>query len=159
MDKHQISVYTDGSCHTKLKIGVWAAILFIDQEKITINGIVKNTTHNSMELKAVTEAINYLVKGNYQFKGINIYTDSQLIERIPLRKEKLKKNNFQTKKNTAIQNIELVKTLIHQIDSMPITLIKVKAHQKTNGKENYNREVDKLVRKLLRNNIINSSHL
>jgi ribonuclease HI len=53
-------IYTDGSCHTQLCIGAWAAIILIDEEKITLSGKDLDTTHNRMEILAVTEALEYL---------------------------------------------------------------------------------------------------
>ena len=158
MEYSKIEIYTDGSCHTNFRIGSWGAILLLDEEKTTLHGEEQNTTHNRMELLAVIKAIEFIDK-----KGIRapmvIYTDSQYVYHIRERKEKLKANHFITNKGTPIQNIDLVKTLITQIESHSIHFIKVKAHQKSekdsqlelmNSRVNYNREVDKLVRETVR---------
>jgi ribonuclease HI len=152
-----IVIYTDGSCNTKIKIGAWAAILLFPGEKILLKGVEYNTTNNRMELTAVLKAIEYIEEKHFD-SLIHIFTDSQYALRIPERKEKLKKNQFLTKKGSPIQNIDLVKDLILKIESHSISFIKVKAHQKPNINPNsvlvnYNIEVDKLVRKMVRENV------
>ncbi len=153
-----IEIYTDGSCHTNFKIGAWAAILLFANEKVVLKGVVQNTTHNRMELLAVIKSIEF-VDEKYDKASLVIYTDSQYVFRISERKEKLKKKQFLTKKGTPIQNSDLVKTLIIQIETHKIEFIKVKAHQKPeNGPfnasvkscVNYNCEVDKLARAMVR---------
>jgi ribonuclease HI len=85
-----------------------------------------------------------------------VYTDSQYVHHLPERKEKLKNKNFRTNKGTPIQNEDLVKILIAQIESHDINFIKIKAHQNSKhysagSPEAYNSEVDRLARKLVRN--------
>jgi len=145
-----IEIYTDGSCHTQQKNGGWAAIIFRNTEKIVLTGSERETTHNRMELLAVIKSIEYAIKEFNDFEKMIIYTDSQYVERIPLRTEKFISNNFKTKKGTLIQNIDLVQKLINLLDSTLVEFIKVKAHQKATNIPNYNREVDKLSRKLVR---------
>jgi len=149
----QIQIYTDGSCHTQQKVGGWAAIIFWEKEKVELKGVVKNTTHNAMEILAVLKALDFLEKkqfSNNAFTKIEIVSDSQYVGRILDRKEKLKANNFLTKKKNAIRNIDLVKKLIERIETMPLIFTKIKAHQKATEKINYNRVVDKLAREEVR---------
>ncbi|MCD4834899.1 MAG: ribonuclease HI [Bacteroidales bacterium] len=148
-----IDIYTDGSCNPQYKIGGWAAIIFINDKKIVLQDIATETTHNRMELKAVINAIEYVLKEIQEFKLIRIYTDSQYVERIPFRTEKLLSKDFITKGGNSLQNSDLIKKLIHLIDCANIEFIKVKAHQKVSETPNYNREVDKLSRKLVRQQI------
>ena len=149
-----IKVYTDGSCHTQLLLGAWAAILFINNEKIILKGNEENTTHNRMELVAVIKAVEYINHLNLQNSKIEIYSDSQYVVNLLVRKEKLKQKNFITNKGTPIQNIGLIKTLIDQIESHDLDFIKVKAHQKDGDVTN--REVDMIVRKAVRKNVLNN---
>ncbi len=147
----QIQIYTDGSCHTQQRVGGWAAIIFWKKEKIELTGFEKDTTHNAMEILAVLEALDFLEKeNNNTFTKIEIISDSQYVVRILERKEKLKANNFLTKKNTPIRNVELVKRLITKIETLPLIFTKIKAHQKATNKINYNRVVDKLAREQVR---------
>lgn len=151
----QIQIYTDGSCHTQLRVGGWAAIIFLEEEKIELTGFEKDTTHNAMEILAVLKALDFLEKSqnhNTTFTEIEIVSDSQYVVRILERKEKLKTNNFSTKKGNPIRNVDLVKRLINRIETLPLIFTKIKAHQKATNKINYNRVVDKLAREQVRKN-------
>lgn len=143
-----IEIYTDGSSHTQKLIGAWAAIIYYNKTKIIIKQVETNTSHNRMEMQAVIQAIKF-VDTNYSSNiPIIINSDSQYVVNLVDRKEKLKKNEFITKKGNPVKNLDLVITLIDQIETHEITFNKIKAHVK--GGDIKNREVDLLVRKLMR---------
>lgn len=143
-----IEIYTDGSSHTQKLIGAWAAIIYYNKTKIIIKQVETNTSHNRMEMQAVIQAIKF-VDTNYSTNiPIIINSDSQYVVNLVDRKEKLKKNEFITKKGNPVKNLDLVITLIDQIETHEITFNKIKAHVK--GGDIKNREVDLLVRKLMR---------
>jgi len=148
-----IEVFTDGSCNTKYNIGAWAAIIFYRSKKKIIDGIEKETTHNRMELIAVIEAIHYVMKTPINSGKIQIFTDSQYVEKIPSRTQRLITKNFTTKKGKEIQNKDLIQSLILCLQQNDVEFIKVKAHQKSTSTINYNREVDKHARKLVRQEV------
>ena len=156
MNQNVIEIYTDGSCHNNYNIGAWASILLFANKKTIFKGTVQNTTHNRMELLAVIKAIEFSNE-NYKHSLLKIYTDSQYVFRIPERMEKLKKNNFHTKKGIPLHNNDLVQILIRQIEENTIEFIKVKAHQKTESDNiNYNTEVDKIARQAVRDVVKNT---
>ncbi len=155
ISKNRIKAYTDGSCNTKLKIGAWAAIIFIDDKEIVLKNTVINTTNQRMELSAVLNVLNYLKTNKLDDSKIIIYTDSQYVAGIEGRIEKFKLCNYKTKKGEPIRNVDLVKKLVYFIENVNIDFIKVKAHQKGTGTKNYNRDVDKLCRKLVREYVSN----
>jgi|APGre2960657404_1045060.scaffolds.fasta_scaffold58597_2 ribonuclease HI len=143
-----IEIYTDGSSHTQKLIGAWAAIIYYNDSKIIIKQVVVNTNHNRMEMQAVIQAIKF-VDTNYSTNiPIIINSDSQYVVNLVDRKEKLKKNEFMTRKGNPVKNLDLVITLIDQIETHEITFNKIKAHVKDGDIKN--REVDLLVRKLMR---------
>ena len=143
-----IEIYTDGSSHTQKLIGAWAAIIYYNKTKIIIKQVETNTSHNRMEMQAVIQAIKF-VDTNYSTNiPIIINSDSQYVVNLVDRKEKLKKNEFMTKKGNPVKNLDLVITLIDQIETHEITFNKIKAHVKDGDTKN--REVDLLVRKLMR---------
>jgi len=148
-----IKIYTDGSCNPKFKIGGWASIILFNDHKFILQGISSDTTHNGMELFAVISSINYIENEFTDYKTIIVYTDSQYVVNIPQRQAKLTSKLFLTKQGNLIQNSDLVKNLIHLIQSSNIELVKVKAHQKSSSIINYNREVDILCRKIVRQQI------
>lgn len=154
MKASAIKIYTDGSCHTKLLIGAWAAILFIGDEKIVLKGAEINTTHNRMELTGIINAIDYVNANGYGHMLMEVFSDSQYAVNLLTRKDRLKKNNFITKKGTPIQNVDLVQALIKQMETYQLHFNKVKAHQK--GGDVINREVDIIVRQVVRKAVLNS---
>jgi ribonuclease HI len=145
LNNRLIKIYTDGSCHTQLLIGAWAATIFENDKKEIIKGTEENTTHNRMELKAVIEALKHV---NEVGARIEIYSDSQYVVNLLSRKAKFETKNFLTKSGNSVRNVDLVKELLLLIEKHRPVFIKVKAHQK-NGDE-HNREVDILVRQLVR---------
>ncbi len=70
-------IYTDGSCHTQLCVGAWAAVVLIEDQKIVLSGKENNTTHNRMEILAVINSIKYLQKHFNYITEIKIVSDSQ----------------------------------------------------------------------------------
>jgi ribonuclease HI len=143
-----IKVYTDGSCHTQLKIGTWGAIVFVNEKKFVISGSEKDTSHNRMELLGIIRSIDFLKEANLQDEEILIYTDSQYAVNLRGRKEKLVKKSFITNKGSEIRNLDLVKQFLQYAESYRLVFTKVKAHSKDG--DAINREVDLLVRNQLR---------
>jgi len=154
MQKTIIEIFSDGSCNTKLKIGAWVAIILVNHQEITLNGMFENTTNNQMELIAVIEAICY-IDNRFDYDLIKIYTDSQYVANLTQRMDKLTDKNFITNKGKNIQNSELVQKLINQIKNHNLEFVKVKAHQKSINEKSiiYNRKVDILARKMVREKV------
>jgi ribonuclease HI len=142
-------IYTDGSCHTQSRTGAWVAIIFTATEKKILAETVANTTHNRMELSAVIKAIEYIKRNYPGITTVRLFSDSQYVVGLPGRKEKLSAAGFSTKKGSSIQNADLVKKLFEHLSTLPVELIKVKAHQKQGAALNYNIEADKLSRKMV----------
>jgi ribonuclease HI len=146
-----ITVFTDGSCHNRLKTGGWASIIFIDDEKITLKGSEAETTHHRMELIAVIEALKFLERNGHLSYPVTIYSDSQYVVDLVVRGERLKRSGYKTKKLKPIRNAELVESVLHFIDVARITLIKVKSHLRSSDLASViNREVDILSRNMMR---------
>ena len=150
MEKQNVEIYTDGSCHTQHCIGTWVAIIFNGKKKQVLSGKMKDTTHNQMELIAVINAIEYVKLHYGNASSVRVYTDSQYVIMIPERKKKMELAGFTTKKGSAVQNADLVKKLLDLFSSVHVEVIKIIAHQKKTDTNNYNREADMLSRKLLR---------
>ncbi len=146
----EIVIYTDGSCHTQKRIGAWAAILLLEQEKIVLKGHEINTTHNRMELLAVIMAIKYVDRMMGVGFVIQIFTDSQYVMNLMPRSDQLELADFITRKGEQLPNADLLKNLISLFKTHAVYLNKVKAHSKTDGTINYNREVDRLSRSQVR---------
>lgn len=145
----EITVFTDGSCHTQLLIGSWAAILFNDGKRTTLSGIAHDTTHNRMELQAVIESLNYVL-ANYAGAKVCIYSDSQYVVGLEARQQKITAADHKTKAGNYIQNVDLVKQLWELQTKVIVRFVKVAAHQPKAETANYNIDVDVVVRGILR---------
>ncbi len=152
---HHIEIYTDGSCHTQICIGAWASLILIDDKKINLSGVVENTTHNRMEILAVIKAIDYVVLNFQNNASIKIISDSQYVVGLLDRQTKFISSNYKTKAGNDIRNKDLVLQLFHHTDVLNIKFVKIKAHQKPTDIINYNNEVDKICRALVRDNLNN----
>ena len=152
---HHIEIYTDGSCHTQICMGAWASIILVDGNKINLSGVVENTTHNRMEILAVIKALDYVVS-NFEYSNeIKIVSDSQYVVGLLGRQTKFISSFYKTKAGNDIRNKDLVLRLFNYTDKINIRFIKIKAHQKPTDVVNYNNEVDKICRSLVRSNLNN----
>ena len=151
-----ITIYTDGSCHTQLKIGAWAGVIITGNKKRILKGTATNTTHQRMELTAVIEALIYVQHHFPEVININLISDSQYVIGLPARRQKLQAANFTTKQGKPIQNADLVQHLYKLSESFSIDFIKIQAHLKKTSDVDYNIEVDRLSRQMVRETV--SSH-
>ena len=135
-----IKIYTDGSCLKNPGNGGWAAIIFMNNEKIIISGCKKNTTNNQMELMAAIEALKKIPKD----QEVQMFTDSKYVKMgITEWIKKWSQNDWKTSSKQKVKNIELWKELNDISKKHKIELHWVKAHA---GNPN-NEEVDELAKK------------
>ena len=135
-----IKIYTDGSCLENPGNGGWAAIIFMNNEKIIISGCKKNTTNNQMELMAAIEALKKIPKD----QEVQMYTDSKYVKMgITEWIKKWSQNDWKTSSKQKVKNIELWKELNNISKKHKIEWHWVKAHA---GNPN-NEEVDELAKK------------
>jgi len=135
-----IKIYTDGSCLENPGNGGWAAIIFMNNEKIIISGCKKNTTNNQMELMAAIEALKKIPKD----QEVQMYTDSKYVKMgITEWIKKWSQNDWKTSSKQKVKNIELWKELNDISKKHKIEWHWVKAHA---GNPN-NEEADELAKK------------
>ena len=135
-----IKIYTDGSCLKNPGNGGWAAIIFINNEKIVISGNKKNTTNNQMELLAAIEALKKIPER----QKIQIYTDSRYVKQgITEWIEKWIQNNWKTSSKQKVKNVDLWKELNEISKKHQIEWHWVKAH----AGDAFNEEADELAKK------------
>lgn len=146
-------IYTDGSCHTQLCLGAWAAIILVNNKKIILSGKESDTTHNRMEILAVIESVLHVKNHFKDIESIHVISDSQYVVGLIDRESKFMEGNFLTKAGKDIRNIDLVKEFLDLISSMDVRFEKIKAHQKATDVINYNIEVDKICRQLVRESV------
>ena len=135
-----IKIYTDGSCIKNPGNGGWAAIIFINNEKIVITGNKENTTNNQMELMAAIEALKKISTG----QEVQIYTDSKYVKLgITEWIEKWSQNNWKTSSKQKVKNLELWIELNEISKKHKIEWFWVKGH----AGNLINEEVDALAKK------------
>jgi len=143
-------IYTDGSCHTQKCIGAWASVILVDAQKIVLSGKEENTTHNRMEILAVIASINHILQHFPTIRELKIVSDSQYVIGLVSRQSKFLASDYTTKAGNDIRNIDLVKELLLLLSTIKVEFVKIQAHQKVTEVINYNIEVDKLSRQLVR---------
>ena len=155
---NRIAVFTDGSSDPASGKGSWAGIILCNDKKNVISGMKEDSSQHKMELFAVLECFRFIEKKCQIPETISIYTDSEYVQKLPSRREKLEKNSFITQKGKPVVYNALIKELYAYLDKYPVELIRVPGHQKKGSSEisDYNREVDKLSRKILRKEIRDS---
>ena len=145
-----LEIFTDGSCHTQQRVGAWASIILVNEQKIVLSGSEIETTHNRMEILAVLKAIHY-VRENYVDIGvIKLVLDSQYVIGLVKREGKFLRSNFKTSSGNEIRNKDLVVELLNLVKEVEIRFEKIKAHQKKSDITKYNIEADKLSRSIVR---------
>ena len=135
-----IKIYTDGSCLENPGNGGWAAIIFMNNEKIAITGNKKNTTNNQMELMAAIEALKKIPTG----QKVQVYTDSKYVKLgITEWIEKWSQNNWKTSSKQKVKNLALWTELNEISKKHKIEWFWVKGH----AGDPINEEVDTLAKK------------
>lgn len=153
----RIAVFTDGSYDPDSLKGSWAGIVLWDGNRETLTGLKDNTSQHEMELLAISEALQFIWKHINPINEIVVYTDSEYVKNLEKRRERLERNQFITKKGNVVKNSQLIQHFFTQMDELPLEIIRTPSHQKRGLSEvsDYNREVDKLARKILRKEIRN----
>ena len=135
-----IKIYTDGSCMGNPGNGGWAAIIFMNNEKIAITGNKKNTTNNQMELMAAIEALKKIPTE----QEVQIYTDSKYVKMgITEWINKWSQNNWKTSSKQKVKNLELWLKLNEISKKHKIKWFWVKGH----AGDPINEQVDALAKK------------
>lgn len=126
-------------------------MLLMDGHKFLLSGRELATTHQRMELTAAIKAMEHLQAQNVtKDTPISLYTDSQYLVNLPFRRDRLEASGWVTKNRHPLRNADLIRNLLENLDKLSLTFVKVKAHEKAACGDNYNRDVDKISRKIVR---------
>ena len=141
-----IDIYTDGACSGNPGIGGWGAIiLFNNEEPVYLNGGLKETTNNQMELLATINALKYIENNS----KINLYTDSKYVkDGIEKWIKNWKLNGWKTKSKNQVKNKDLWIQLDKEINKHKINWLWVKGH----SGNKFNEKADLLARKYIIDN-------
>lgn len=155
-----ILLFTDGSVDTQSGVGCGAYLALAENEldgqelqnQVKIRRF-ENTSSVRLELETLLWALNETAD---KFNRMIIYTDSQNIVGLPVRREKLEKNSFCSKKGQLLKQHDLYRQFFKLIDELDCEFVKVTGHQPTRKKDKIHRLftfVDKASRKALRNTL------
>ena len=138
--KKQVTIYTDGACSGNPGPGGWGCVLMYRQHRRESSGGAENTTNNRMEITAALEALKLLKEPC----EVDLYTDSaylcNALEKNWL--ETWSKNGWKTASKSNVENQDLWKELLIQLQRHDIQFHKVKGH----ADNEFNNRCDKLAR-------------
>lgn len=124
--KREITIYCDGSCNRRNRLGGIGAVLRYIDEKYSIDEMLEisrgysNTTNNRMELRAILLTLQYV---NVKTIPIKIYSDSQYV----VKSLTIWYKNWERFGYSGIKNSDLIKkitNLINQFENIQIYWIK-----------------------------------
>lgn len=138
--KKQVTIYTDGACSGNPGPGGWGCILMYNQHKKESSGGAADTTNNRMEITAALEALK-LLKEPCQ---VDLYTDSAYLCNALEKRwlETWSKNGWKTASKSSVENQDLWKELLIQLQRHDVQFHKVKGH----ADNEFNNRCDKLAR-------------
>ena len=118
-------IYTDGAYSPSRDQGGWA--FFIEDQQLPVTAGVKNTTNNRMELEAIKQALEYVLRADVK-EDIVIYTDSMYCVGV------LTKNWTRNKNQDIIETIDSIKGSLDK-KKVKVTITHVKGHNDNEGNE------------------------
>ena len=138
--KKQVTIYTDGACSGNPGPGGWGCILMYNQHRKESSGGALNTTNNRMEITAALEALKLLKEPC----RVDLYTDSAYLCNALEKKwlDTWSKNGWKTASKSNVENQDLWKELLIQLQRHEVKFHKVKGH----ADNEYNNRCDKLAR-------------
>jgi len=141
----KVVIYTDGACSGNPGPGGWGTILMYKDIKKEINGGVKQTTNNIMEITAVIEGLKML---KYKCE-VEIYSDSAYVVNAFNNHwiEGWMKKNWINSSKEPVKNKELWQELYNLVKQHEVKFIKVKGH----SDNEYNNRCDELARAAIKN--------
>lgn len=126
MSKPEVTIYTDGACSGNPGPGGWAALLEYNSTERLISGGAPNTTNNRMEITAAIEALRCLKRPC----RVMIHSDSALL--VNTFNEgwiyNWLKKNWRKADKKPVENQDLWKALLHEMNRHDVSWIKVKGH-------------------------------
>ncbi len=153
----RLFLFVDGSVDPKLNIGC-GAYLAVNESDLALDSIAtevtvkqfNNTSSTKLELQTLIWALAEVREMN---KNIVVYTDSQNIMGLPLRRKRLELENFRSANDRLLNNHSLYRQFYQLIDQLDFELIKAKGHLPTKEKNDVDwqfAKVDKAARQSLK---------
>jgi len=133
-----ILLFTDASVNPQSNVGYGAYLCLLEKDmtlslnnldlvkqKINIK-VFNNTSSTTLELQTLLWALKEIQVTD---KQVTIYTDCQNILNLKKRRNRLEKNNYQTKENKKIKHKDLYQSFFKITDQLNCRFVKVKGHQ------------------------------
>jgi ribonuclease HI len=139
-----VTIYTDGACSGNPGPGGWGAILLYGEHSKEISGAEPHTTNNRMEITAVIEALKQL----NQPCRVTVYSDSAYVVNC-FRNDWIgswQRNGWKNSKNEPVENQDLWKILLAEMNKHQVKFDKVKGH----SDNPWNNRCDELAREAIR---------
>ena len=154
---NELMLLTDGSVNTQSKIG-YGAYLAVSEHGLSLDSLrecvkVKRFEHTS-STKLELQTLLWALKDIQTLESkVTVYTDSQNIMGLPVRRERFEQNSYRSKKGRLLNNYELYQEFYRMTDQLNCKFIKVRGHQVSNQKDDIDRLftlVDRASRNALR---------
>ena len=139
----ELILLTDGSVNAQSKIG-YGAYLAVSERGLSLDSLrtrvkvrrFEYTSSTKLELQTLLWALS-----DIQALGrrVIVYTDSQNIMGLQVRRDRFEQNNYRSKRNKRFNNYDLYQEFYKMIDLLDCELVKVRGHQVSNHKDDIDR--------------------
>jgi ribonuclease HI len=147
----------DGSVDTQSKIG-YGAYLSVSEHGLSLDSLrecvkvrrFEHTSSTKLELQTLLWALKDIQTLESK---VTVYTDSQNIMGLPVRRERFEQNSYRSKKGRLLNNYELYQEFYRMTDQLKCRFVKVRGHQVSSQKDDIDRLftlVDRASRNALR---------
>jgi ribonuclease HI len=150
-------LFTDGSVNTQSKVG-YGAYLAVSERGLSLDSLrecvkvrrFEHTSSTKLELQTLLWALKDIQTLESK---VTVYTDSQNIMGLPVRRERFEQNSYRSKKGRLLNNYELYQEFYRMTDQLKCRFVKVRGHQVSSQKDDIDRLftlVDRASRNALR---------
>jgi ribonuclease HI len=143
----EITIYTDGACSGNPGPGGWGAVLMYGGKRKELSGSEKLTTNNRMEILSVVEALKVLREPC----KVTVYSDSAYVVNAFQQRwiNNWQKNGWMNSQKKPVENQDLWKSLLEQMNQHDVSYVKVKGH----SDNEWNNHCDKLAREAIKSQV------
>lgn len=131
-----ITIFTDGASSGNPGPGGWGSIISFEREVTELGGYEERTTNNRMELKAVLEALKFVIEQHKNNLPITLYTDSSYVANgITTWIKGWQKRNWINQAGDQIANIDIWKDMAEVLKDVSVKVIQISGHSGIPGNE------------------------
>lgn len=114
MKQEFLYLFTDGACQHNPGPGGWGSLILDSEGLVTeLGGFEDPTTNNQMELRAICEGLDFVLKSKKGSQELKIYTDSKyVVEGVTKWLQAWVRSGWKTTSGKEVQNQDLWKRLL-----------------------------------------------